>query len=96
MERRFGYNGKADVEMVISANNDRPQVADSGLSHCNIIIQCNELGQKAANDQTRPFLVSRDVVVQRPLRSKCGHSAPDPRLPVADHLFGLIVYSFRR
>ena len=26
--------------------------------------------------QVRPFLVSRDVVVQRPLRSNSGHSVP--------------------
>jgi len=31
------------------------------------------------NGDFRPFLVNRDAVVQRPLRSNSGHSAPDPR-----------------
>jgi hypothetical protein len=34
----------------------------------------DEIHPQPPNGDLRPFLVSRDVVVQRPLRSKCGHS----------------------
>ena len=31
-----------------------PYPTDSGLSHCNIVVQCGEPAQKAANGRTRP------------------------------------------
>ena len=39
----------------------------------------DEIHPRPPNGDLRPFLVIRDVVVQRPLRGRCGHSAPDPR-----------------
>ncbi len=48
---------------------ERPLLADFGLSHCNMVVQCSESAQKAANGKNRPFLVSRDLTVEPPLRS---------------------------
>ncbi len=33
---------------------ERPEVADFRLSRCNIVVQCSELVQKAANGKNRP------------------------------------------
>ncbi len=55
---------------------ERPIVADFCLSRCNIVVQCSELVQKVANGKNRPFSVSRDLITERPLRSKSRHSAP--------------------
>jgi hypothetical protein len=39
--------------MSVSTYAERPVVADSRLTHCNIVETCGESVQKAANDRTR-------------------------------------------
>jgi hypothetical protein len=36
----------------------------------------DEIHPWVPNGDLRPFLVSRDIVIQRPLRNNSGHSAP--------------------
>jgi len=40
----------------------------------------DKIRPRPPNGGLRPFLVSRDIVVEHPLRSRCGHSAPAIRL----------------
>jgi len=60
---------------LVGAYSVRPFVADSRLTQCNVVVQFSESAQKTANGKNRPFMVSRDRITERPLRSKCGHSA---------------------
>jgi hypothetical protein len=38
---------------------ERPDMADSCLSHCNIVLQRSESAEKAANGKNRPLCVIR-------------------------------------
>ena len=51
-----------------------PHLADSCLSHCNMIVQCYKLGQMAANGKNRPEAVFTDF---SPMFGRPGKADPD-------------------
>jgi hypothetical protein len=55
-------------------------MADSRLSHRNIIVQCSELGQKAANGKNRPNLDTRRNVCLEIEAYESSHSPSTPSL----------------
>ncbi len=59
---RSGVSGlKADIEYALVRHCERPIVADSRLSHCNIVLLCSESAQKQRTAKNDP---SRSVNVQ--------------------------------
>ncbi len=75
-----GYVFKLDVQTAVSTYAHGPLLADSRLTHCNIVEKCGESAQKAASDRTRPNLDTRRNVCLEIEAYESSHSPSTPSL----------------